>query len=78
VNKANWGHRTRRDRDTFRRGLPIRVSEIQRNDDCKTRQWSLVFREPVAESIPSARDIIGVRNILTHGYAELDHNKVYH
>jgi uncharacterized protein with HEPN domain len=31
----------------------------------------------VAESIPHARDIIGFRNILAHGYAELDHNKVY-
>jgi uncharacterized protein with HEPN domain len=31
----------------------------------------------VAETIPYARDIIGFRNILAHGYAELDHNKVY-
>jgi uncharacterized protein with HEPN domain len=31
----------------------------------------------VAEKIPHARDIIGFRNILAHGYAELDHNKVY-
>jgi uncharacterized protein with HEPN domain len=31
----------------------------------------------VAETIPHARDIIGFRNILAHGYAELDHNKVY-
>jgi uncharacterized protein YutE (UPF0331/DUF86 family) len=31
----------------------------------------------VAETIPRARDIIGFRNILAHGYAELDHNKVY-
>jgi len=31
----------------------------------------------VAEEIPHARDIIGFRNILAHGYAELDHNKVY-
>lgn len=30
-----------------------------------------------AESSPQARDIIGFRNILAHGYAELDHNKVY-
>jgi uncharacterized protein YutE (UPF0331/DUF86 family) len=30
-----------------------------------------------AETIPHARDIIGFRNILAHGYAELDHNKVY-
>ncbi len=29
------------------------------------------------ETIPHARDIIGFRNILAHGYAELDHNKVY-
>ena len=31
----------------------------------------------VAETISHARDIIGCRNILAHGYAELDHNKVY-
>jgi len=31
----------------------------------------------VAEKIPHSRDIIGFRNILAHGYAELDHNKVY-
>jgi uncharacterized protein with HEPN domain len=31
----------------------------------------------VAGTIPHARDIIGFRNILAHGYAELDHNKVY-
>jgi uncharacterized protein with HEPN domain len=31
----------------------------------------------VAEKIPHARDIIGFRNILAHGYAEVDHNKVY-
>jgi uncharacterized protein YutE (UPF0331/DUF86 family) len=31
----------------------------------------------VAEKIPHARDIIGFRNILAHGYAELDHTKVY-
>jgi uncharacterized protein with HEPN domain len=30
-----------------------------------------------AERIPHARDIIGFRNILAHGYAEVDHNKVY-
>lgn len=31
----------------------------------------------IAEKIPHARDIIGFRNILAHGYAEIDHNKVY-
>jgi uncharacterized protein with HEPN domain len=31
----------------------------------------------VAEKIPHARDIIGFRNILAHGYAELDHTRVY-
>jgi len=31
----------------------------------------------IAESIPHARDIIGFRNILAHGYTELDHDKVY-
>jgi uncharacterized protein YutE (UPF0331/DUF86 family) len=29
------------------------------------------------QKIPHARDIIGFRNILAHGYAELDHSKVY-
>jgi uncharacterized protein with HEPN domain len=31
----------------------------------------------IADSIPYCRDIIGFRNILAHGYAELDHNKIY-
>lgn len=31
----------------------------------------------IAEGIPHARDIIGFRNILAYGYAELDHDKVY-
>lgn len=31
----------------------------------------------IADRIPHARDIIGFRNILAHGYAELDHAKVY-
>lgn len=31
----------------------------------------------VAKGIPHARDIVGFRNILAHGYAELDHAKVY-
>jgi uncharacterized protein with HEPN domain len=31
----------------------------------------------VAAKIPHSRDIIGFRNILAHGYAEIDHNKVY-
>lgn len=31
----------------------------------------------VAERIPRLREIIGFRNILAHGYAELDHCKVY-
>jgi len=31
----------------------------------------------IAEGIPHTRDIIGFRNILAHGYVELDHNKVY-
>lgn len=31
----------------------------------------------IAEKIPHARDVIGFRNILAHGYAEIDHNKVY-
>ena len=31
----------------------------------------------VADQIPHMREIIGFRNILAHGYAELDHAKVY-
>ena len=31
----------------------------------------------VVAGIPHARDIIGFRNLLAHGYAELDDNKVY-
>jgi uncharacterized protein with HEPN domain len=31
----------------------------------------------IAAKIPHYRDVIGFRNILAHGYAELDHNKVY-
>lgn len=31
----------------------------------------------IADTIPHARAIIGFRSILAHGYAELDHNKVY-
>lgn len=31
----------------------------------------------IADGIPHSRAIIGFRNILVHGYAELDHNKVY-
>ena len=31
----------------------------------------------IADKIPHCRDIIGFRNILAHGYAELDHSKVY-
>jgi uncharacterized protein with HEPN domain len=30
----------------------------------------------ITEQIPHCRDIIGFRNILAHGYAELDHGKV--
>ena len=31
----------------------------------------------IGDGIPHSRAIIGFRNILAHGYAELDHNKVY-
>lgn len=31
----------------------------------------------ITDGIPHSRAIIGFRNILAHGYAELDHNKVY-
>lgn len=32
----------------------------------------------VAQRIPRAREIIGFRNILAHGYAGLDHTRVFH
>ncbi len=35
------------------------------------------FAPAVGETIPHARDVIGFRNILAHGYAELDHAKVF-
>ncbi len=35
------------------------------------------FAPAVAEPISHARHIIGFQNILAHGYAELDHTKVY-
>ena len=31
----------------------------------------------IAAGIPHAHAIVGFRNILVHGYAELNHNKVY-
>jgi uncharacterized protein with HEPN domain len=31
----------------------------------------------IADGIPHSKAIIGFRNILAHGYVELDHNKVY-
>ncbi len=31
----------------------------------------------IAAKIPHSRDVIGFRNVLAHGYAEIDHNKVY-
>jgi uncharacterized protein with HEPN domain len=31
----------------------------------------------IADGIPHSRAVIGFRNILAHGYAELDHNKIY-
>ena len=31
----------------------------------------------IAKKIPYSRDIIGFRNMLAHGYAEIDHRKVY-
>jgi len=31
----------------------------------------------IARTIPHAREIIGFRNILAHGYAGLDHAKVF-
>lgn len=31
----------------------------------------------MAAKIPHARDVIGFRNVLAHGYAELDHRKVF-
>lgn len=40
------------------------------------RQLDRVAPE-IADNIPYAREVIGFRNILAHGYAELDHIKVY-
>jgi uncharacterized protein with HEPN domain len=31
----------------------------------------------IAGAIPHSRDSVGFRNILAHGYSELDHRKVY-
>jgi uncharacterized protein with HEPN domain len=39
--------------------------------------WLYKAAPTIAEKIPHSRDIIGFRNILAHGYAEVDHNKVY-
>ena len=59
--------------DEKTRAAVERVLEI-----CGEAMNSLYKLAPeVAERIPNARDIIGFRNILAHGYAELDHNKVY-
>ncbi|NDA48372.1 MAG: DUF86 domain-containing protein, partial [Alphaproteobacteria bacterium] len=32
----------------------------------------------LASEIPSLREIIGFRNILSHGYAWVDHSRVWH
>jgi uncharacterized protein with HEPN domain len=59
--------------DEKTRAAVERVLEI-----CDEAMNSLYRVAPVvAQSIPHARDIVGFRNILAHGYAELDHNKVY-
>jgi uncharacterized protein with HEPN domain len=50
-----------------------RVLEI-----CGEAMNNLVKVAPsLADGIPHSRAIIGFRNILAHGYAELDHAKVY-
>lgn len=48
--------------------------------DDKTRaavERALEIAPTVAQGIPHARDIVGFRNILAHGYAQVDHAKVY-
>jgi uncharacterized protein with HEPN domain len=60
--------------DEKTRAAVERVLEI-----CGEAMNSLYRTAPaIAEKIPHARDIIGFRNILAHGYAELDHHKIYH
>ena len=59
--------------DEKTRAAVERVLEI-----CGEAMNSLYKAAPaIAERIPHSRDIIGFRNILAHGYAEIDHNKVY-
>ena len=59
--------------DEMTRAAVERVLEI-----CGEAMNSLYKTAPaIAERIPHSRDIIGFRNILAHGYAEIDHNKVY-
>jgi uncharacterized protein with HEPN domain len=58
--------------------MPQRDPGVYLEDICGEAMSNLYRVAPaVAETIPHARDIIGFRNILAHGYAELDHNKVY-
>jgi uncharacterized protein with HEPN domain len=59
--------------DEKTRAAVERVIEV-----CGEAMGSLYRVAPaIAEKIPYARDITGFRNILAHGYAELDHTKVY-
>ena len=45
---------------------------------CSEASRALYREAPdLAARMPQARDIIGFRNIFAHGYAELDHRKVY-
>jgi uncharacterized protein YutE (UPF0331/DUF86 family) len=57
--------------DEKTRAAVERVLEV-----CREAMTNLYRVAPaVAEKIPHARDIIGFRNILARGYAELDHIK---
>lgn len=32
----------------------------------------------IAQEVPNLREIIGLRNILIHGYASIDHGRIWH
>lgn len=59
--------------DEKTRAAVERVLEI-----CGEAMSNLRKIEPsIADRIPHSRAIVGFRNILAHGYAEVDHAKVY-
>ena len=56
----------------------VYLEDIEHYADAAVRFISTYSLEQyLAAKIPHSRDIIGFRNILAHGYAEIDHNKVY-